>query len=234
MKIYFLRFFLFCLIFLQNTSLFSQRDMKAFEHGVVALDAGTSGIGLSLGFPLHTSVAVRTGVSALPFSFHYTYDDFGPAPGQISPPDVRLKAQINMLNGHLLFDYFPSRNSSFFLTAGLYAGQNRMIRISGQSTEPIQIGDLIITPDEVGKVEGWMKIHTIKPYVGIGFGRTLPDSRFGFKFELGAMFIGTPTIQSNKLSSLVEVGEEISGIDRFLTRFRVYPKLSFQVNYRIF
>ena len=79
-----------------------------------------------------------------------------------------------------------------------------------------------------------MKIHAVKPYVGIGFGRTLPESRFGFKFELGALFFGTPTIQSNRLSSLVEVGEEVTGINRFLTRFKVYPKLSFQINYRIF
>lgn len=48
------------------------------------------------------------------------------------------------------------------------------------------------------------------------------------------MFIGTPTIQSNELSSLVEIDEKMTGINRFLTRFKVYPKLSFQVNYRIF
>ena len=234
MKIFFLRLFLLGSMLLSGHALLAQRDMKAFEHGAIALDAGTTGIGLSVAVPLHSSVAVRAGVGALPFSFRYTYNNFDPAPEHFSSTDVLLHAKINMLNGLLLFDYFPSRNSSFFLSAGIYAGQNRMIQISGQSTEPIQIGDLIVTPDEVGRVEGWMKIHAVKPYVGIGFGRTLPESRFGFKFELGALFIGTPTIQSNRLSSLVEVGEEVTGINRFLTRFKVYPKLSFQINYRIF
>lgn len=226
---------LFCfLASWQTFTLSAQRKAKAFEHGVVALDIGTTGIGFSLATPLHSSVEVRTGVGALPFSFKYTYDHFEPVSDQSMPTNILLNAKINMLNGHLLFDYFPSRNSSFFLTAGLYAGQNRMILISGQSTEPVQIGNLIITPDEVGRVEGWMKIHALKPYVGLGFEQTLSNSRFGFKFELGAMFIGTPTIQSSKLSSLVEIGEKMSGIDRFLTRFKVYPKLSFQVSYRIF
>lgn len=234
MKIFFLRLFLLGSMLLSGHALLAQRDMKAFEHGAIALDVGTTGIGLSVAVPLHSSVAVRAGVGALPFSFRYTYNGLDPAPEQFSSTDVLLHAKINMLNSLLLFDYFPSRNSSFFLTAGIYAGQNRMIQISGQSTEPIQIGDLIVTPDEVGRVEGWMKIHAVKPYVGIGFGRTLPESRFGFKFELGALFIGTPTIQSNRLSSLVEVGEEVTGINRFLTRFKVYPKLSFQINYRIF
>lgn len=226
---------LFCfLASWQTFTLSAQRKAKAFEHGVVALDIGTTGIGFSLAAPLHSSVEVRTGVGALPFSFKYTYGHIEPVSDQPMPTDILLNAKINMLNGHLLFDYFPSRNSSFFLTAGLYAGQNRMILISGQSTEPVQIGNLIITPDEVGRVEGWMKIHALKPYIGLGFEQTLSHSRFGFKFELGAMFIGTPTIQSNKLSSLVDIGEKMSGIDRFLTRFKVYPKLSFQVNYRIF
>ena len=219
---------------LQISTLSAQRNAKAFEHGVVALDIGTTGIGFSFATPLHPSVELRAGIGALPFSFKYTYDHFEPVSDQPMPTNILLNAKINMLNGHLLFDYFPSRNSSFFLTAGLYAGQNRMILISGQSTEPVQIGNLIITPDEMGQVEGWMKIHALKPYIGLGFEQTLSHSRFGFKYELGAMFIGTPTIQSNKLSSLVDIGEKMSGIDRFLTRFKVYPKLSFQVNYRIF
>ena len=151
MKIFFLRLFLLGSMLLSEHALLAQRDMKAFEHGAIALDVGTTGIGLSVAVPLHSSVAVRAGVGALPFSFRYTYNNFDPAPEQFSSTDVLLHAKINMLNGLLLFDYFPSRNSSFFLTAGIYAGQNRMIQISGQSTEPIQIGDLIVTPDEVGR-----------------------------------------------------------------------------------
>ena len=46
MKIFFLRLFLLGSMLLSGHALLAQRDMKAFEHGAIALDVGTTGIGL--------------------------------------------------------------------------------------------------------------------------------------------------------------------------------------------
>lgn len=96
---------------------------------------------------------------------------------------------------------------------------------------PVEIGDVEAKMNQDGSVSADLKVRSVKPYVGIGFGRAIPRRRVGFRFELGALFHGKPEIVSNNISDTNS--EELSDVNKFLKDFKVYPQINFQVTVRL-
>lgn len=89
-----------------------------------------------------------------------------------------------------------------------------------------------------GRFDAKMSIEKVKPYIGIGFGNSVPTKhRCGFQMEIGAYYQGKPVIESPQ-----EVGYDSSAyndktIDTIVdavTRFSWYPQLSFRWTGRLF
>ncbi len=168
---------------------------------------------------------------------------------QLNSVELGLKAELQMTSGHLLFDIVPFRrgNSSFFISAGLYFGTGKLITVSGRFDDAtmrelenygvditklsVEIGDVEAMMNPDGSVSADLKVRSVKPYVGLGFGRAIPRRRVGFRFELGALFHGTPKIVSDNISDTNS--EELSDVNKFLKDFKVYPQLNFQVTVRL-
>ncbi|MFG6342093.1 MAG: hypothetical protein K1V70_08085 [Alistipes sp.] len=88
---------------------------------------------------------------------------------------------------------------------------------------------MLTNPD--GSVSADLKVRSVKPYVGLGFGRPIPRRRVGFRFELGALFHGSPKIVSKNL--MEENFDELNDVNKFLRDFSIYPHLNFQVTVRL-
>lgn len=232
--IYLIGFILLSSFFAQEVNA-QRRDMKAFEHLAASVEVGTTGFGLQAATSLHPNLALRGGFTVLPYKTSYTYEGYGDnGDFFIVPMDIK----VNMFNAKLLVDFFPKRDSRFHITGGFFFGNNKILKVDGYSDydEPIEIGDIWIRPDGMGRVSAWIDNRAIKPYLGLGFGRTIPRKRVGFKFELGTIFQGAPKVKSNN-PILNDAGFEDTDNDlnKFLSDyFKVYPYLSFQLSYRIF
>lgn len=168
---------------------------------------------------------------------------------RLNAVELNLKGELQMTSGHLLVDFVPFRrgNSSFFITAGLYFGSGKLITVSGRFDDrtmadlnscgvditkiPVEIGDVKVMTNPDGSVGADLKVRSVKPYVGLGFGRPIPRRRVGFRFELGALFHGSPKVVSNNL--LEENPDELNDVNKFLKNFNVYPQLNFQVTVRL-
>lgn len=163
--------------------------------------------------------------------------------------ELQLKGKLQMNSGHVLFDIVPFRRgaSAFFLSAGLYFGSGKLVTVSGRFDDatmktlkdcgiditqvPIEIADVEVMTDADGSVCADLKVKSVKPYVGLGFGRPIPRGRVGFRFELGALFHGRPEIVSKNI--MAENNRELNDVNKFLKNFKVYPKLDFQVTVRL-
>lgn len=168
---------------------------------------------------------------------------------RLNAVELNLKGELQMTSGHVLFDFVPFRrgNSSFFITAGLYFGSGKLVTVSGRFDDetmadlkncgvditkiPVEIGDAKVMTNADGSVSADLKVRSIKPYVGLGFGRPIPRRRVGFRFELGALFHGSPKVVSDNL--LEENLDELNDVNKFLKNFNVYPQLNFQVTVRL-
>ena len=91
---------------------------------------------------------------------------------------------------------------------------------------------------EPGNINLGLKVAKVRPYLGLGFGRSIPDTHFGFQFDLGVIYTGKWVI-----SSANEVGrsnensinnDDIQKIIDLANKICIYPQLSFRLIYRIF
>ncbi|MBR6140404.1 MAG: hypothetical protein IKQ37_01385 [Bacteroidaceae bacterium] len=101
----------------------------------------------------------------------------------------------------------------------------------------VELGDYLLTPNAFGNASASLKTHGFKPYLGIGFGRaTTKTKRIGFKFDLGALFWGSPEIVDHNGVSLSKQnwnGKD-GGAFRVISKIKVYPVLNFRLCGRIF
>ncbi|MCD7962723.1 MAG: hypothetical protein LUF90_04055 [Rikenellaceae bacterium] len=173
-----------------------------------------------------------------------------------------LKAKTGLYNGKILVDIHPFKSSSFHVTAGVYFGKKRLVTIKGRLPEetwrtandvnnligrnpswglsPVElgvvVGDNTIQPDDNGMVDAGIQINGIKPYFGIGFGRTISQSQWGFQFDLGCMYHGTPKIVSKNAGVVDVLNDELGSSDfiDIMNKVKFYPVISFKVTKKIF
>lgn len=91
---------------------------------------------------------------------------------------------------------------------------------------------------EPGSVNLGLKAAVARPYLGLGFGRSIPKTRCGFQFDLGAIYMGKLSVTSaNEVggtSSVIIQDNDIQKVLDTVGKIRVYPQLSFRFIYRLF
>ncbi len=230
-------------------------EMGFFNHVSIGVSAGTDGIGIDLGAPLGTHFATRVGVSFFP-SVKYKFDvNAGSNNAGIFVKDkVDLEGKLDMTNFKLLFDYYPSLNSSFRITAGAFIGADKIISVYNDGpfianpayygTAGVKLGDYRITSDAQGNVSADLKVNKFKPYLGIGFGRAVPRKRIGLAFDLGVQFWGSPGVYTTTKDDFGDthykkLGKDDTGNDDannvfdILSKVTVYPVMSLRLCGRI-
>lgn len=188
-------------------------DYGLFNHLSAGLSVGSDGIGINLAAPLGYHFAVRAGYSFMPKFKYKKGIDLGSNPA-FTTSVVDLQGKLNMSDFSLLFDYYPSKKSSFRITAGAYIGKSKVVTIA--NTNPfvkqsywgnagLELGTTasiydtytVVSDPRTGNVSADVKVNSFKPYIGIGFGRAIPKKRIGVQFDLGVQFWGTPELWTN-------------------------------------
>ena len=88
--------------------------------------------------------------------------------------------------------------------------------------------------NDIKDINAALTINSVKPYLGIGFGRAIPNRRVGVSFDLGALFHGTPTIKSDNAKVQELIDDNLDGIATdFLQKLKIYPVMSLKINFRV-
>ena len=181
--------------------------------------------------------------------------------------DIDVQGKLSNTTGHFLFDIFPITHlSSFHVTVGGYFGGNSLIRAYNTSGQDqlkdiyeynnrlgqyahvpesegkigAELGDYFIQPNKNGNVEASIKVWKFRPYVGLGFGRIVPNSRINCLFDLGVQFWGNPGVWNDTAEphpeQLTDSGMKGSdgGIIKTISKISVYPVLSIKLVGKIF
>ena len=173
------------------------------SHAAIGLSTSIQGVvGINAHLSLLPQLKARVGFNYMPtevFDFNRelwadSYDGT-----QTSVVSVKLKsAYVHMSNLSCFFDFFPSKNSSFSITAGFYAGKYRM-GVDVTANQPFSytflpdVAPLKVEPPANGKIDAYIGLgNQIKPYLGIGFGNTIPNnSKWAFRFDMGVLYFGS-------------------------------------------
>ncbi|MBQ4460648.1 MAG: hypothetical protein II908_02305, partial [Bacteroidaceae bacterium] len=153
----------------------------------------------------------------------------------------------------VLADYYPNKKWPFHVTGGFYIGASNIITIDaladdievdGKGYKREDIKEWYIDLDDTrieakdGKVDAAITTWSVKPYIGIGFGNTVPmRHRVGVMGEFGIMFHGKPKITSKTDPNITTHIAETEGSDEFfdvMHKIVGIPVLSIRICGRIF
>lgn len=80
-----------------------------------------------------------------------------------------------------------------------------------------------------------LAVAKVRPYFGLGFGRSVPNGRFGFQFEIGAWYHRRPYLVSDYAKSSFDPDAPgLSYDSTLLDYFVIYPNVSLRLTYKIF
>lgn len=255
------------ILFLMLASLLGTQHINAqdntaeygiFNHLGAAVSVGTDGIGFDVASPLTNYVAFRAGVSFWPkikFSHNFRINDNNP----LITDNVDVEAKSNIFNCKLLADIYPSKHDGFHFTIGAFVGNDDVVNATNTSmfiTDPskygklgLKLGDYRVTTDEKGYAHADVKVNSFKPYLGIGFGRAIPQkNRVSVACDLGVQFWGKPGLGAKtkddwgdesyhkfKSSELDEYDDpDLKDGLEIAEKIVVFPVISIRISGRIF
>lgn len=234
-----------------------------FENWAVGINAGLYGGGLQVATSLTPNLKLRGGFDFMSFTYNDAIDFDAPIMLDINTsipaPQKDFEGELNDAklkfgNAKVLVDFYPMKNGVFCLTGGFYLGNNKitangMINNYNEIVTELQnngytgplyfeFEDVVIKPGADGSFDAKLKMgNAIKPYIGIGLGRTIANSRVGFKFELGAVYQGKYTIDSSNVNDagLQRVNDLAADVDLPFSKswLNWWPMMNFAISYRI-
>ena len=168
--------------------------------------------------------------------------------------DIEATASLGLVNGKILVDFYPSARKSFHVTGGFYIGAANLVKVEGKMDEAVEIltvlkshgfdyfgesfavgsGNNPLSGHDLLDINGALKINSVKPYLGIGFGRAVPVKRVGVNFEIGAFYQGAPKITSDNPNIQKLIDDELDDVIGVLNKWSIYPVLSLKLNFRLF
>ena len=183
----------------------------------------TLGAGVEVGDNLSPYWDVRLLANGFDYSANRTVDD------------IRYDGKLKMGSFGVQADWHPIANGPLYLTAGLYANNNK-INADANPTTTTTIGILPFTPTEIGTLTGRAKYNSTAPYLGIG-------GRWGagpvdFTLEAGAYFQGKAnvTLTNNGIFASdptfqAQLAVEQQNLQHNLNDFSTYPVVALGIGY---
>lgn len=250
---------IFSFLWMTNTLLAQNRrtspDHEPFQHLTVAAGLSTLGSNLEVATPLSPHFSLKAGIST--YKYHTRKRQFN-----LSDPHGALhlafgqnvaystRAEITNVHGNIVVDYYPFPDGLLYISGGFYFGKTKLLArgtIVNRNGSPAQLQPPFIWPELIfngkkldiinGRLDADLTLgNTIKPYLGVGLGRAIPQKRFGVKLEIGVMYAGDYTItQKNSRGGTALLRENnFEKVNAEINWFKYYPMAKFQVQYRLF
>ena len=241
-------FFTCCVLLLGLGGMSAQESIYGVANRLgIGVGVGTEGIGIDLATSFSKYCSVRLGVNFMPdISID---DDFDVTAGTGSSSyvgSINAEASIKRTTIDLKADIYPFPDaSSFFVTVGLSMGGKKVIKVNGHSDDfataastlnsyGIDIGDYRLPIDDNGDVSGDARVNSVRPYIGLGFGRLIPKKRVCARFEIGVQYEGKPKIYAADEDVLESLDSDTSDdISKVLDYMKWYPCIKFSIRGRI-
>ena len=199
-------------------------DGQGFAIGA---HVGTTGVGGDLQAGLGPHFALRGTVDGLVFSHDATYGS------------IPYKGRWRGVTGGAFADLHPFANA-FMITGGVYAG-TRKATITSKPAGPITIAGHSFTSDQVGQLDGEIRLSSVEPFAGVGFNNTFrTKGRWSVIGVAGVAFSGAPKVTlassggafSSNPAVQQAVAVEQAIIAHDVRHYRYYPVATIGVAYR--
>lgn len=205
------------------------------DNWAIITNASTLGLGGAVVANISPNLNARVGLNA--FGFNITYEE----------TRASYDADVNLFNVATTLDYYPFKNSGFYISPGVIYTNNNVDGVATASDiiEDVDLGGFAVDVDDLLSVNADVESgQNFAPYIGIGWGNPIAG---GLRFwgNLGVMFPGSPNVElspdfqfdenliPNDIRQEIEneLAEEENDIEDEIDRFNIYPVISLGLSY---
>lgn len=179
----------------------------------------TLGAGGEIGLNLTENFAIRGSATGFSYEFSEELDGI----------DSDLELELGAIGVQL--DLHPL-GSGFFLSGGVFSNGNEIVT-RAMPSEPVEIGDTVYQPAEIGVIEGVGSFDDPVGYIGIGQAFGGRRASWQFVIEAGAYMQGAPVITYTTTGLLADDPDFVADLEAEaasaqddLERLDMYPVLS--------
>ena len=171
--------------------------------------------------------------------------------------DINVKTSINRATLDFKGSVYPfatneNFSSDLFVSLGVSFASKEIATIKGSCTSAgisdddlkrdlfIRAGKYMLPIDKKNGelvADGSCQVNSVRPYVGLGYGRLVPKNNLGFRVEAGCQFAGSVKVYHNdkEVESLSKYNiEDDSTPKKFMDFFSVYPVLKVSLRGKFF
>ena len=250
MKKYFIFIVILSLIsFAQVEAQDSQERNYFLKHFAVGVSV-SHGVGVSAHVSLSSKLNSRIGFNYIP-NFKYYFDNsiMCDSYDGSKPESVKLTishAYTKFSNGYFFLDFFLS--NKFSITAGFYMGKYMAgVEAYADNDFSYTFSDATVKVKPTNKkIDSYIALgNLIKPYLGVGFGRTIPKTIVAFRFDLGIIHFGniyaySKNIEGSQKLDLVDFANSFANEDikpllkNVRTLSNIAPNIQLTLSFKIF
>ena len=147
---------------------------------LVGLQIGTLGVGANFAMAINESLQLRLNINGLKVSKTKTQDG------------IKYDGDLKLFTAGLLADYYPSATSTFHYSLGAYYNKNKLTATAKPNGLSYIINGTTYTVNAIDKIDASLTFKKFAPYAGFGWGGKLNNSGWGWNFDIGVMYHGTP------------------------------------------
>ncbi|MBO4995227.1 MAG: hypothetical protein J6C78_04600 [Muribaculaceae bacterium] len=222
----------------------AESPVSVFNHLGAGIGFGTTGVSFEVATPITHWVQLRAGLSWMPsitFNSDADYTLVDPVYNTTHDGTVDLKGDLGRTQGQVIFNLYPmSHNTPLYVAAGAYFGGGGLLKITGHSDEmagenaEVIIGDYRIPANADGDISGGLRVKKFRPYLGLGWGSSIPGRFMNFVCELGVQFQGKSEVYTDYGEIDESMLEDDNTFNKVREKLTVYPTLTFKFNFKAF
>lgn len=210
-------------VFLVTNLLCAQETETKERHHALGLSAGT-GFGGDYSYKLNDYFSVSARYNML----NYKAEDIEQ---ELDGEEILINAEVDFKNIDLVFSIYPFK-SSFKIVAGAAYFLSSELSVTTSFAESVFIGDVEFTPENgAGNLIITTDFGQVAPYAAIGFGRAVPNKRFGFGVEAGAYYAGAPTVTLDATGVIENTVDQEPLVQEAFSEFKFIPYLTVRLAY---
>jgi hypothetical protein len=149
---------------------------------------------------------------------------------EISGENLLVDTELDFKNFDMKISYHPFSNA-FKLVGGVgfFASSNTNVKTTFKDN--IVVGEVEFNTEDSGSLDIDVNWSEVAPYLGLGFGRAVPNKRWGFAADLGTYFSSSPEITLDATGIIEQSKDQEALLNESFESFKFIPYATLRVSY---
>lgn len=202
---------------------FARAQSLPLDSTSLQVHGGTQGFGLAVHHNFLPKVAARLGATygSVSVSDGFTFNNLS--------TDSEINGTFS--NVHLYGEY--SALSWLRIVAGAAYLFKADAKVVITPNESVTQDGITLEADEIGILTTDITYKKFAPYLGLGFGRGLPQKRFNVNFDLGFYYLSAPTVTMTGTEYLEDNEQNGPIITENMKNYRFLPVAQINFNFKL-